>query len=126
MHPAVRTQADGEQDLFSAASVLDCAAEGNLDTARQEFKQEADINVLLQRFGINAPQKQVTFQDVDFDLDLQTALAAIATARAVHRSLPPELRADFPTWQALLTAVDRGEVTISDKPPEVPAPKPST
>lgn len=114
---AIRTQADGRQEEFSDAARLDCSIEGNTDMARQEFKDDADINKLLARFGINTPTRtNPQFGEVDFTADLQGALSAIADARTAHANLPPEVKKDFPTWQRLLNALERGEIRlVSDK-----------
>lgn len=74
MHPAIRSQTDTDQELYSDEAGLDCS---NLpDTARQEFKREADINDLLSRYGVGLPQKPTRFAEADFDMDLQQALLA--------------------------------------------------
>lgn len=84
------------------------------DTARQEFKKEADVNVLLQRFGVHAPQRPGQMgQQIDYNIDLQTALTSIAAAKEAFRSLPDNLKNKYQTWQALLTALDRGQLVIN-------------
>lgn len=123
MHPAIRTQADGAQEEYSEMAVIDCA--DSMDMARQEYKDEADVNVILARFGIHAPQKQTTFGEVDYTIDLQTAFGAIEAAKQAHARLPEDLRKDYPTWQTLLNAIERGEITVKEGQPEPPAPEPS-
>lgn len=114
MHPAVRTQVDGKQRAFSKASAIDCS--DSRDMARQEFKAEADTNLLLARFGVGVPQKAITFGDRDMVGDpLQTALAAIATARQAYRDLPPEIRAEYPTWQRLVSALQSRKLNLDEK-----------
>lgn len=112
MHPAIRTQADAGagNDVESNAAAIDFT--GTEDMARQEFKLEADINVLLQRFGVQTPQRRVTFGEVDFGLDLQQALSAVDQATTAHRNLPQALRAEFPTWQSVLNALVTGALKI--------------
>lgn len=107
--PAIRTQTDEKQMEFSLASGLDCS--GEPDLARQEFKQEADTNYLLQRFGMNVPvQHAPTFGEVDFDLDLHSAHIAIGQVQQAWHQLSPELRAKYRTTNAMLDAMNSGEL----------------
>lgn len=129
MHPAIRSQVDNDFDLYSVgASITFDPAE---DTARQEFKAEADINVLMARFGMTAPQRQTMFGEVDFGLDLQTAYAAIDAARRMHAKLPRNLTERYPDWQSVLNALNSGELRLDleasadDPVPVVPTPAPA-
>lgn len=126
MEPEIRTQADGLGDIVSLQTGLDCSTMPDL--ARQEFKQEADINILLARFGVNAPSRQPVYGEADFDLDLQQALTAIQEAKTAWATMPIELRQQYPTWQALLTALDRGDINIKigDPPPTPPTTEAAT
>lgn len=110
MHPAIRTQTDQMQDFYTELSALDCT--DSVDRARQEFKDEADINKLLARFGVHAQQRQPTFGEVDFDLDLQQALFAVQEAKQAHRAMPATLRERYPTWQSLLNGLESGEFKL--------------
>lgn len=115
----MRTQHDDRQFALSKAGALDCSA--SEDMTRQEFKDEADINKILNRFGYDTQQKTPTFGEVNFTADLQQALDAIKQARAAHADLPPDVKKDFPTWQTLLNALERGEIRLkadTDKPIE--------
>lgn len=117
--PAERQQHDGYQDVYSAAAAINCSTQP--DPTRQEFKQETDVNFILNRFGI--PIANGTFgREIDYTIDLQNALAAIAEARQSHRRLPPDLRTRYPTWQSLLNALDSGDLEIKagEKPGETP------
>lgn len=113
---AIRTQADDVQELASELSGLDCSqplenGEPNVDRARQEDAKDADINEILTRFGVDTfQQKTPIFQETDFDLDLQTALAAIASAKAVHKTMPPEIKVLYPTWRSMLNAANTGDL----------------
>lgn len=130
---AVRYQWDDRQDEVSQASGLDCSSEGFPDTARQEFKDDADINILLDRFGVETMVRQVTqdnFTTVDFDIDLLQAMDAIGAAKSAFGKLHPEIQEKYPTWQDVLTAIDAGELTMDangnpldlseEKPKETP------
>lgn len=109
MHPAVRTQHDANQDTYTLAGGLDCA--DSKDLARQEFKDEADVNILLKRFGVDSFQaKQPLFGDTDYDIDLQQALAAIQAAKEVYRGLTPELKKLYPNWRSMLNAANSGHL----------------
>lgn len=115
MHPAIRTQSDGLGDIVSLETGLDASASPtNRDMARQEFKQEADINVQLAKFGVFAPQRQLYFGDVDYGIELQEALAAIADAKNAWRQMPEEIQKRYRTWQSLLNALETGEIKLNE------------
>lgn len=129
MRKAVRTQGDELQDYYTRLTGLDCS--GDRDTARQEFKKEADINELIKRFGGITPVTRAgtpQFTETDYNLDLQGALAAIDEARQVYKELPIEVRRDFPSMRSLLNALESGTVTLQteDKRPTPPKPEGST
>lgn len=108
MHKAVRTQEDDLGDIYSQQTALDMS--GFPDRARQEFKDEADINILLRRFGVTVPQKQVTYGEANFDLDLQQAHAAVREAKEGFARLPEELRKKYPSWKSIFNAIQSGEL----------------
>lgn len=122
----VRSQADELQDELSERGGLDCST--SRDMARQEKKEEADINFLMARFGVGLPQRTPTFGEVDYEIDLQTALAAVEQAEQVHRNLPRKLKTKYPTWRSMLNAASTGDLitdlqqaTEEAKPPKPPA-----
>lgn len=91
---------------------------------RQEFKNEADTNWLLKRFGVTVPQRQGAWgREVDYNIDLQQALASITDAKAAYRNLPENLKERYPTWQTLINAVENGQLTIDNTapPPDIEA-----
>lgn len=106
--PAVRTQADGRQEEFSDLAATDV---GTDSYTRQEFKDEADLNILLARFGVNTPIRTggQYGQEIDYNLDLQQAFAAIEAARRANLAVPPELQTKYPTWREVLNAAETGE-----------------
>lgn len=123
----MRTQADAfdlvEVTKWSDESALACDA--SEDKARQEFAEEADVNVILRRFGAGGfEMRPVQYGVQDTDLDLQTVYAAAAVAQDGWLKLPEHLRRRYPGWPELLAAVDRGEASLVDpdgvesKPPE--------
>lgn len=75
---------------------------------RQEFGQEADINYILSRFGVNSFARPVQYGEVDYDIDLQTALSAIEQAELGYNRLPEELRKQYPSWESVILALAEG------------------
>lgn len=109
MKPAIRTQVDDRQLDFSILTAFDNSAEP--DPVRQEFKDEADVNVMLNKFGMNVPmQRQPQFGETDFDLDLHSAYIAVDRVNHAMQALPPELREKYPTAARLLDAMNSGEL----------------
>lgn len=106
--PMERTQKDGAQKEYSDAAGIDTGTDGG---ARQEFKDEADINILLSRFGINTQVRTdgKYGAEIDYNLDLQQAYAAIESARRATSAVPEELREKYPTWREMLNATETGE-----------------
>lgn len=115
MQKAIRKQTDGKGDEFSRRTRKSFI--GTVDLARQEFKDEQDINKMLARYGV--PQalaaQRATTEEVNFDMDLQQALHNIRETRAAFNRLPQHLREKYSTWQQLLAALDRGEVVNFNK-----------
>lgn len=106
-----RHQGDNKQDEYNRrTAVIFNPAD---DTTRQEYKTESDINVILDRFGIDAfknmptPNSTGTF---DFTIGLQDAMHAANGAREVFAQLPEGLRAKYKTWQAMMTAAENGSL----------------
>lgn len=67
--------------------------------AQQNFKDEVDINVLLERFKVTGqlPQNVVlpTYGDFTGLSDYQTAMAAVLRAQDQFNALPAEIRSRF-------------------------------
>ena len=104
---AVRSQADDKGDSVSLQTGYDT---GSDSLTRQEFKDEADLNILLGRFGVNQQVRQdPRFIEIDYNLDLQSALAAVDAARRANYDIPQELRAKYPDWRTLLDGAESGE-----------------
>lgn len=103
--PMMRSQTDGMGDFWSDATGIDFSNTEIL--TRQEYKDEADLNILLSRFGVNTPMREMSWgAEIDDRIDLQTALQAIDEAKRIE--VPPELRTRFPTWQAVLNGAESG------------------
>jgi hypothetical protein len=108
MQPAIRTQVDGLNEEYSLLTGLDCS---NLpDMARQEFKAETDVNIILGRYGIDGIQRPTQYAQVDYDMDLQQSLESIREAERAVMKLPPELREKYRTWEGLLDGVYNGQL----------------
>lgn len=118
---AIRSQADDLGDEFSQASGIDT---GDELLTRQEFKEEADINFILNRYGVNAAVRtDGQYREIDYNLDLQQALAAIQSARVATTHVPEELRDKYPNWVAVLNGAETGQYqkdlqTLADKQAE--------
>lgn len=117
MHHAIRSQTDLDQDFFSLSSGLECdPAE---DKARPEFAADADVNILLRKYGA-VPQRPLVYGEVNFDLDLLSAYEAVSSAVAGYARLPLSVRERFPDMATLFAAMASGEV-VDLHPTPVPA-----
>lgn len=111
MHKATRTQIDEMGDYYSALASLDCSVEGNKDMARQEFKDEADINTILRNFGVNNQQRtMVQFGDADYTIDLQQAMHAINDTQNAYQKMHPEIHKIYPTYEKFIRGMQTGAV----------------
>lgn len=127
MQPPTKDQTDIGLDNV----VTDC---GNLpDTARQEFKNDADIHYMLQKFGVVQARGAPTYGEWDDAIDLQQAIEAVEIAQMAYHELPENLRQKFTSMEELLTALNNGSLVInSDNPPiaetkkTIPAEQPAT
>lgn len=127
-----RTQVDGDQDAYSDAAALTFEGPDAKDMTRQEFKDDADINKIMARFGYNLPQKNgPAFSEIDWTIDLQQAFTARDELEAGFQKLPEAVRRKYPGWIALSQAMARGELKPSDfkdgpVPDVPPAPAPDS
>lgn len=85
MRPSIRRQSDGLNDVVSLQAGI--AFDPEEDVTRQEFGEEADVNVLLRRYGVGA-MPPLTYGEVNWDLDLQAAQLTIRDAREGLERLP--------------------------------------
>lgn len=124
MHPPIKDHAtflEHEGPELNAA-----ASPNNPDMAKQEFKDEADINYMLSRFGITQPRGTPAYGEWDDAIDLQNAIAAVEISNDAYRQLPIELRRKFASMNDLIRAVDNGTLIIRDKEPDLPLPDTTT
>lgn len=107
--PAFRTQDDGLGDEMSKATAF---TTDEISRTRPEFAEEKDINYMLDRFGVNQQQRPVTYGEMDMNPDLQSAMLAIAEAKKVVATVPPELRTKYPDWRSVLNAAESGQYAL--------------
>lgn len=81
------------------------------DKCRQEFKDDADVNVILRRHGVAVAglQRPVAYGAYDFDQSLHGALLSLQAFREAFSGLPEGLRKAYPSPEALMSAVASGE-----------------
>lgn len=95
--PFLRTAYNYDRNHASDVSGLECDPDEGL--TKQSFAEEADINVLVERFGLGAAlpvdAPAPTYLDYDGVFDYQTALNAIASANEAFMLMPANVRARF-------------------------------
>lgn len=121
----MRTQAEAFDavvvDRWTDETAIACPPEE--DKARQEFAEDADVNVILRRFGAGGFQpRPVVYGVQDTDDELQDVYTAVAEAEAGWLKLPEHLRKRYPGWPELIQAMERGEATLVDPDGVVSAP----
>lgn len=109
MHHAIRTRHDERGQEYSRKTALDCS--DSKDMARQEFKDDADINIMLSRFGVNQQQRTMTqFGEADFTIDLQQAMHSINETQRAYTRMDPEIKKIYPTYENFVRGVQTGAV----------------
>lgn len=112
MHPAIRSQVDDLGDLYSASASI--SFDPSEDMARQEYREESDVNYQLSRYGVDVPlRRNPQFGEVDWDLDLHGAHIAFHNAQAAFLQLPEELRKRFRTPSEMLDGMNSGELALA-------------
>lgn len=106
-----RTQNDARGDRISEAGALDCSDDPGI--TRQEQGADADINNIISRFGMDAPQRNIIYGEQDFTFDLQQNISAVKDTRAAYRGLSDDLKKRFPTWQAFVEGLENGNVELA-------------
>lgn len=102
----IRTQLDDRQREHALAAAIDFTGTDSL--VRPEFADDADINKLLRRYGIDQQLRPVIYgKEQDDSIDLQMAFAAIKAAEEIQ--VPEELRAKYNHWSKVLNAAESGE-----------------
>lgn len=94
--PFMRTPFNYDRDEVSDQTGLICP-EPTL--AQQQFKEESDINTILERFGrtgeVVVPVRMPEYGDYTGVVDYHTAMNAVISAQASFDSLPAKVRARF-------------------------------
>jgi len=94
--PFVRSPYNYDTDEASDESGINTGTEGG---AKQSFREECDINTIVERFGLGyeLPENIRVPQYGDFSdiTDFHTAMNATAKAREAFDQLPAEIRAKF-------------------------------
>lgn len=122
MHPPIKDQSRLDVDNPE----LDAShSEENRDMTDQSFKDEADINYMLSRFGITQPRGAPQYGTWDDSIDLQMAIESVREARAGYDTLPKELREKFPSMEYFLRSIDNGSLVIQHNDAEQPVPAPA-
>lgn len=127
MHPPTKDQTDigvEDQTLDASEGADQPNGTDNKDMARQEFKNEADINYMLSRFGITQPRGTPTYGEWDDSIDLQSAIQAVAEAREGFSTLPKEMTDKFKSMEEMLKALENGSLVLEQG--DVPEPTPTT
>lgn len=91
----VRSPYNYDVDAASTESGLDCSGEPSM--TKQSYAEEADINVLVRRFGILDAAPAVPFPEMDFTgaVDYHTALNMVRGAEEAFGDLPALVRQRF-------------------------------
>lgn len=92
-----RTPFNYDTDASSVESGLSCQ---DVSLAQQSFKDDADINVILERFNITGElpggERQPQYGDfLDSPVDYKQALDVVKGAQSAFNALPAALRARF-------------------------------
>lgn len=110
MRPATRTQAKPETQKLRELTAIDCTNDHGV--TRQELKDEADINIILSRFGIDRIQQRQNYPfEIDFTVDLQQTLNSVNDSRNAFNRLQPQIQNEFGNWQNLVNAMADGTLS---------------
>ena len=94
--PFLRTPHNYDRDIASNESGLECL---DPTMAQQQFREECDINTIMERFGrtgeLIAPVRMPQYGDFDGVNDYHSAMNAIVDAQQNFDALPAKLRARF-------------------------------
>lgn len=130
-HPVFLAAFGFDPDAHSLANGLACDPEEG--RTHQSFREEVDINTIVERFGLTGELPENVRLPVSGDFtgitDFQTALNAVRSAEEAFMELPAQLRARFANDpQKLLEFVEDGSNLaearklglLADPPPKPP------
>lgn len=96
MEPFVRSAYNYDMNQAGDESGLECK---DPTLTQQQFKDEVDINTLVERFGLTGTIPQLehlpSLGDYEGIFDFQTAMNAVVEAKRTFLSMPAKLRARF-------------------------------
>lgn len=111
----MRSQADSVTQFAEYSDEAAISFDPREDRARQEFKEEADVNVVLRRAGAGGFEvRPVQYGVQDFSWDLQSVYESVHLAAEAWAKLPKRLQERYKGWEELLPALERGEATLVD------------
>ena len=94
--PFLRSPYNYDRDVASNESGLECL---DPSMAQQQFREECDINTIMERFGrtgeLIAPIRMPQYGDFDGVNDYHSAMNAIVEAQSAFDQLPAKVRARF-------------------------------
>jgi phage internal scaffolding protein len=94
--PFLRSPYNYDRDIASNESGLECL---DPSMAQQQFREECDINTIMERFGrtgeLIAPIRMPQYGDFDGVNDYHSAMNAIVEAQSAFDQLPAKTRARF-------------------------------
>lgn len=111
----IRSQEDAPEAFEAASLAAAKEFDPKEDKARQEFKQESDANWLIKKYGANVPMAPTRFGEAYFDSDALSARLQASTLHGAFAALPEAIRAKYGNWQAVLEAIERGELTTFEQ-----------
>jgi len=85
-------------DMDAASLASGTTFDPKEDRTQQQFREDADLNVMIRRFGIGvvaAAPVSAAFGDFSTVVDFHSAMDAVARAREEFNALPAELREEF-------------------------------
>lgn len=131
--PFLRNGFNYDREAASLATGL-CCEDPSL--TQQQFKDDADINVIMRRFGLTGQMptgvRVPSYGDFEGITDFRSALAALDAAEASFMQMPGEVRARFMNDPGLFVdfcsnPANKEEMLklgLIDAPPAPPAPPP--
>lgn len=94
--PFIRSPYNYDRDNVSNETGLECL---DATKAQQQFREECDINTIMERFGrtgeLIAPIRMPQYGDFDGINDYHSAMNAIVEAQSSFEQLPAKVRARF-------------------------------
>lgn len=96
IQPEIRTMYNYDRDAISDMTATTCEPETR---TQQQFKDECDINIIMERFGVTGEMptniRPVLGDDYDEVFDFQTAMNIVRKAEEAFMEMPAGVRARF-------------------------------